>query len=335
MTIDEKISAIAGFGYTEAEARFLCLVALHGGYFVRRQFLCSAGCELGKRAQDFIDKITARKHACREIYREDRHLFRLHYKPMYAAIGEQDNRNRREHQPSTIRLRLMALDFVLAHPGYRFLATEQDKLRYLLETRGVEADALPARVFCVHGAFTTRHFVDGFPAFLNGEHQPVLSFTFIDDDQLTNAAFRSYLVQYHRLFQALGPVSLVFLTRYLGRFENAGKTLERFRDRLAERTSPSIDIPRLLAHFPHRVLAARRETRTLDKAQLDRLGADLEVFDGPQYARLFELWKQAGEDAVRAELATENELRRSLRIYFTAHILEHDYDLFGTLQAAS
>ncbi len=335
MTIEQRISAIQGFGYTEAEARFLCLVALHGGYFVRRQFLYSASCELGKRAQDFIDKLTARKHACREIYREDRHLFRLHYKPMYAAIDEEDNRNRREHQPSTIRLRLMALDFVLVHPDYKFLATEQDKLRHLLETRRVEADVLPARVFSVHGAFTTRHFVDGFPVFLNSSEDAALSFTFVDDDQLTTAAFRSYLVQYHRLFQALGPIDLVFLTRHQGRFEAAVKTLDRFRDRLTERTSPSIDIARLLAHFPHRLLAERRQTRTLDKAQLDRLGADLEVFDGPQYTRLFELWKQSGDDAVRAELAAENELRKSLRIRLTAHILEHDYDLFGTLQAAS
>lgn len=335
MTTEQKISAIQSFGYTESEAQFLCLVALHGGYFVRRQFLYSAGCELGKRAQDFIDKLTTRKHACREIYREDRHLFRLHHKPMYAAIGEEDNRNRREHQPSTVRLRLMALDFVLAHPGYRFFATEQGKLRHLLEIHGLQGDVLPARVFCVHGAFTTRHFVDGFPLFLNGREDAVLSFTFVDDDQLTTAAFRSYLVQYHRLFQALGPVNLVFLTRHQGRFETADRALARFRDRLAERTSPSIDIARLLAHFPHRLLAERRQTRTLDKVQLDRLGADLEVFDGPQYARLFELWKQAGDEAVRAELAAENELRRSLRIHFTAHILEHDYDLFGTLQAAS
>lgn len=191
----------------------------------------------------------------------------------------------------------------------------------------VEADVLPARVFCVHGAFTTRHFVDGFPVFLNGGENPALTFSFVDDDQLTNAAFRSYLVQYHRLFQALGPVNLIFLTRHRDHFEGAVKTLDRFRDRLAERTSPSIDIARLLAHFPHRILAEQRQTRALDKAQLDRLGADLEVFDGPQYTRLFELWKQAGEEPVRGELAAENEMRRSLRIHFTAHTLEHDYDL--------
>ncbi len=154
MTMEQRIRAVESFGYTKAEARFLCLVALHGGYFVRRQFLYSAGCELGKRAEDFIDKLTARKHACREVYREDRHLFRLHYKPIYAAIGEEDNRNRREHQPTTIRLRLMGLDFVLEHPEHQFLATQQDKLRYFFETRKIEAELLPSRAYSVNDSLS-------------------------------------------------------------------------------------------------------------------------------------------------------------------------------------
>ena len=335
MTAEQRIRAVEGFGYTEAEARFLCLVALHGGYFVRRQFLHSAGCELGKRAQDFIDKITARKHACREVYREDRHLFRLHYKPIYAAIGEEDNRNRREHQPATIRLRLMGLDFVLEHPEHEFLAAHQDKLRYFFETRKVEADFLPSRGFCARGAFAVRHFVDGFPMFLTAGQPPIISFTYVDDGQLTTAAFRSYLAQYCRLFQALGTVGLSFLTRSRDRFEAAQKALDRFCDRVTEGTRPSIDIERLLAHFPHRLMHERRDTRQLNKGQMDRLGLDLDTFDGPEFRRLFELWKRAGDDAVRAEFAVERDEQKPLKINFTACILEHDYDVFGTLQAAS
>jgi hypothetical protein len=333
--MEQRIQAVEGFGYTAAEARFLCLVALHGGYFVRRQFLCSAGCELGKRAQDFIDKLTARKHARREVYREDRHLFRLHYKPIYAAIGEEDNRNRREHQPATIRVRLMGLDFVLEHPEYQFFATQQDKLRYFFETRKIEADLLPSRAYSVNGSFLVRHFVDGFPMFQSTAESSAISFTYVDDGQLTTAAFRSYLGHYHRLFQALGLAGLVFLTRSPDRFESAQKALDRFRGRLAEGAKPSIDIDRLLAHFPHRLLAERRETRQLNKAQMDRLGMDLDTFDAPYFDRLFELWKRDGDDAVRAELALDRDLRQPLNINLTACILEHDYDLFGTLQAAS
>jgi hypothetical protein len=335
MTMEQRIRAVENFGYTEAEARFLCFVALHGGYFVRRQFLYSAGCELGKRAQDFIDKLTARKHARREVYREDRHLLRLQYKPIYAAIGEEDNRNRREHQPATIRLRLMGLDFVLEHPGYQFLATREDKLRYFIETRKVDADLLPSRVYCANRTLVTRHFVDGFPLFLAGGEPPTISFTYVDDGQLTTAAFRSYVAHNHRLFQALGPVGLVFVTRSPDRFDGARHALKRFCDRLVETGQPAIDIDRLLAHLPHRLLAERHETRQLNKAQLDQLGVDLDTFGGPKFISLFELWKRAGNDAVRAELTVEGGVRKPLMITSTACILEHDYDVFGTLRAAS
>jgi hypothetical protein len=335
MTLEQEIQAIESFGYTSAEARFLRMVALHGGYCVRRQFLHSANCELGKRAQDFIDKVTARKHACREIYREDRHIYRLHYKPIYTAIGQEGNRNRREHQPATIRLRLMGLDFVLEHPDHQFLATEQDKLRYFFETRKIEARLLPSRAFCVNGVFLTRHFVDGFPLFLSGGDSSGISFCYIDDGQFSMAAFRSYLRQYHRLFQALSPVAVSFVTQNQHRFEAARKAIRRFCDRLADSARPSADTSRLLAHFPHRVLWERRETRQLNKGQMDRLADDLHTFDGPRYTRLFELWQQDGDDAVRAELAAENEMQMSLNINFMSCFLEHDYDLFGNLQAAS
>ena len=59
---------------------------------------------------------------------------------------------------------------------------------------------------------------------------------------------------------------------------------------------------------------------------------DLHVF-GPRYTRLSELWLQEG-DGVRAELAAQNEMRLSVSVNFTRTILEHDYDVFGTLQTS-
>jgi len=82
-------------------------------------------------------------------------------------------------------------------------------------------------------------------------------------------------------------------------------------------------------------MAERRDTRQLNKSQMDRLGSDLDTFDGPEFRRLFELWKSSGDDAVRTECVVERDVRKPLRINFTACILEHDYDVFGTLQAAS
>lgn len=57
-----------------------------------------------------------------------------------------------------------------------------------------------------------RHFVDGFPLFLS-DKAPGVTFCYINDGQFSNAAFRSYLCQYHRLFRALGPVMLSFVTQ--------------------------------------------------------------------------------------------------------------------------
>lgn len=335
MTMEERIQDIEGFGYTPAEAGFLCRVALYGGYFVRRQFLYSVGCEAGKRAQDFIEKGLSKKHIARGIYREGRHLYRLHHKPIYAAIGEPENRNRREHQPSAIRLRLMALDFVLEHPESQFLATTEDKLHCLVDTCQVESGVLPTRVFCVRGVSVVRYFADGFPMFLTGGASPVPSFTFIDDDQVTTGSLRSYLFNYQRLFQTLGSVNLLFVTRHQKRFDSAARTLQRFRDSLVELAEPVIEIQRLLTHFPHRHLFELRQTRPLTTADLNRLRDDLETYVGPRFDRLFELWKQGGDEAVRADLAAEHSKRKSLEITFTPCVLEHDYELFGTLQSAS
>ena len=46
---EDKIAKLRAFGYTEAEARFLYLVATHSGYFTLRQFLDFAGAKSGKR----------------------------------------------------------------------------------------------------------------------------------------------------------------------------------------------------------------------------------------------------------------------------------------------
>ena len=58
MTVETQIHSIQALGYSQAEAQFLRLVALHGGYFVRRQFLRSVDCRRGQRDQDFIDAIS-------------------------------------------------------------------------------------------------------------------------------------------------------------------------------------------------------------------------------------------------------------------------------------
>ncbi|MDQ6706561.1 MAG: hypothetical protein M3Z85_11365, partial [Acidobacteriota bacterium] len=116
MTTAERIAALHGFGYDRDEARFLSISALHSGYFLRRQFLFFVGGTKGWKDVVLLNKLKANIHCRVTAYRHNRMVYHLSAKPLYDALGEKDNRNRRERQPSTIKNKLMGLDFVLAHP---------------------------------------------------------------------------------------------------------------------------------------------------------------------------------------------------------------------------
>src|SRR5262249_27215552 len=134
LTDCQRVEALVRFGYTARQAEFLSCAALHSGYFVRRQCEQFLGNPSRETASTFIDKLFANEHGKCATYAEDRHLYHLCSRPLYAALGEPDNRNRRDRQPLTIKGKLMALDFVLAHPEERYLATETEKVRHFTDT---------------------------------------------------------------------------------------------------------------------------------------------------------------------------------------------------------
>jgi hypothetical protein len=62
MTDEERIAAIQKFGYTEREAAFLCLAALHGGYFLRRPYNTFHQQRPGGTADRLIEKTVIQGH---------------------------------------------------------------------------------------------------------------------------------------------------------------------------------------------------------------------------------------------------------------------------------
>src|SRR5215472_8349703 len=104
----EKTEALKAFGYTEAEARFLYIVATHSGYFLARQFLNFVGAKRGYRTHSLAQKL-------------------------YARIGHENLRNRRRHRLEAIRTRLLGLDFILANQEYQYLETEGEKVAYFCD----------------------------------------------------------------------------------------------------------------------------------------------------------------------------------------------------------
>src|SRR2546425_9737908 len=63
MSSSERIEALKSLGYTEREAAFLCLAALHGGYFLRRQYCDFIGKQIGGTAAALVEKLLAQRHA--------------------------------------------------------------------------------------------------------------------------------------------------------------------------------------------------------------------------------------------------------------------------------
>src|SRR5947207_9214810 len=59
----DHIERIKEFGYTESEARFLYIVAVHSGYFTLGQFRAFTGTTYGKRPTSFAEKVLKRGHA--------------------------------------------------------------------------------------------------------------------------------------------------------------------------------------------------------------------------------------------------------------------------------
>ena len=94
------------------QARFLVTVMLHSGVFLRRQYAAFAGITHGQKVHDFIEKLLAQRFITAiELGSTGRkRIFHVHHKPLYAAIGEPDNRNRRPISLDKAIERLMILD---------------------------------------------------------------------------------------------------------------------------------------------------------------------------------------------------------------------------------
>jgi hypothetical protein len=155
------------FGLTYRQARFLLIVMRHAGVFVGRQYAAFAGITHGQKVHDFLEMLLVRRLARSiELGTTGRtRIFHVHYKPLYAAIGEPDNRNRRRVTIDRTIQRLMILDAVLADWSVKWLGSERQKRRHFTERLGDELrdNEYPRLVFAKPPDVTIRYFPDKLP----------------------------------------------------------------------------------------------------------------------------------------------------------------------------
>ena len=221
---ETSIENLCELGYTEDEARFLYVVATHSGYFTTRQFLTFIGAKSGDRSMAFTRKVLGKGHVTARFLLRNGRVYHLFARIIYRAIGRENLRNRREHGADHIRSRLMILDFVLSHPGYIYLETEQDKIHYFCGKLSVPKQSLPTKryVAAVSKRTTDRYFVDKFPMFFRRD-STVVNFTFVDPGWENLKSFENHLFAYGSLFRVLQDVRLTYIATRPRRFEAAQK----------------------------------------------------------------------------------------------------------------
>jgi hypothetical protein len=206
VTVD-PILALESLGYTEREAEFLYLVAVHSGYFLRRQFDYFIDRQRGAIAQHFLEKVRAAGHAGLVDYGESRYVYHLFSRPIYRMLGNADSQNRRWKGDGQIRARLMALDCVLENEDDHYLVSEAAKIQFFAQVRGIPGECFTDRSGRLLPLLAT------LPISVTDRIMPATSpvrFVFADEALLTEEKFRRFLTAAESLLRAVGTFEVIY-----------------------------------------------------------------------------------------------------------------------------
>jgi hypothetical protein len=292
----ESIAILKHFGYSEREAKFLYLVATHSGVFVQRQYralgLSSGACK--KLAQRALRNKDVKEHlpeqGCTRVYE-------LRGQGIYGALGKEKVPRCKPGPDSFIRraaVKLLTLDFVLAHPEGRYLEDQTEKVSYFVVERQINKERLPVRLFRGRtGGETHRYFPERFPMFLStGSDGPVINFTYIEDETILLHAFSVFVRRYRPLFCALGSnFRLIFVSSSTRNFHSARKM---FVKRLSA-TANGGESRKLASFFWVRKMAEEQRFEELADQDVADWRRGLKRYGDPRHEVQYQKWKQTGK----------------------------------------
>jgi hypothetical protein len=312
----DQLAPLRSFGYTEVESSFLYLVATHSGYFTVRQFLDFAHAKSGKRNAHLIEKLFSQGHATAQRYRRRSCVYHLHSRALYDAIGKGELRNRRNHEIRHIKARLLALDYILAHPEDDHFETVEAKWRYL-----VKAVKAPEEIF---GPETDESeliaFPDRFPVSLSrseAESTPVVVFTFVDSERVGLGPFIKHLRTYRRLFAALSHFQFVYVS-------TASKEQEEVAELFALLIQGS-GLANLKRYFDLKTKWDNKQYGQVSEKELIFLSESRKRYTGEIFGTLYFLWKR---NQLPNDLRTEGSCHQNCT-FKVMTVCGHDA-VFGT-----
>jgi len=223
MTVD-PIVALQSLGYTEREASFLYLVAVHSGYFLRRQFDYFIDRNKGSIVMRFLEKARIAGHIQLLDRAHRRQVYHLYYKPIYRLVGAPDSQNRRVKGDAEVRARLMKLDYVIENDHEHYLESDQEKFEYFARARGIDPQVVTTEGGCLRSAIQSIliSLVDR-----TEPDQSLIRFIFVDESLLTISKFERVLTSLADLLQAVGNFELIYVATSTNNFEAAAEFFRR------------------------------------------------------------------------------------------------------------
>jgi len=288
----ERIDRVQLFGFSARQARFLTLVLVHSGVFLERQYRSFAGIAHGQKTHDFLHRLVARGYA-RAITPGPLHrgrVFHLHHKPLYQAIDDPDNRNRKPAPLGRFVERLMVLDAVLADTEYTWLGTESDKLQYFILSavqQRLPKHRYPHLTFGQGDAHTVRYFPDKLPIGVQrtGESRHVVVYLVRRERPFD---FRLFLHRHVDLLGALTPWTLRILVPR--RFR---KAVRLYRAALREELTMPLS-PEEQAELEWLFIARQSRAPGPPPTRGLTLAAAAKKFDRPRFRAVRRTWEREG-----------------------------------------
>lgn len=323
MTLDESHAAVASYGFTSRQAAFLTTVMRHAGVCVPRQYPQFAGIAFGRTTRDLFERLIRHRFATPyPCWRGGGHVYHVHYKGLYRAIGEPDNRHRRRPTVARAVERLMLLDAVLAQPQITWLATEREKVFHFVHERGLATDELPALLFEQRGRRTVRHFPDKLPIGVVPNSEDLIFMYVVTEPE--GRELREFLTGHRALLQRLGRWTLRLVAPpFLATAQGAhAAVVTAF---VAPPVRPGVlDEFRWFCHARQAIEQPSEQTTVpIDQ---DRYAADRRAFGAPRFYAAFRLWLKEGDGALNDLLSPRlHEAWGRGDIRLEHHVLRHQY----------
>jgi hypothetical protein len=293
MKLEDRIKAIADFGFTERQARFLDLVMVFSGLCVPRQYAAFAGTAYGRRVSRFFDKLVRRGYATVSHCLHNRaELYHVQHRALYRAIQQPHSRYRRPVPARQVLDRLMQLDAVVLQPELIWLATEEEKVAFFsLMAPSLPRERLPHVTVGQGGGGRLRLFPDDQPIGVTTMGRMV--FTYLVTTYETKA-LRAFVQRHADLLEAMLSWTLRLVVP-----QQLADSAARFEGAVRDELTPlrSELVAELKWYFAKRRSAPNPRALSFEDPDFwDRQAA----FSSPRFQQLYRRWLTDGDSVFEA-----------------------------------